>query len=90
MPYRVQFTPKATDQLRVLRTTDAVKIVDQSQRILSVNPTLESRARIKRLRRDVFPPYRLRVDEYRVFYNVEEEAGKVVVYGVVEKSRADD
>jgi mRNA-degrading endonuclease RelE of RelBE toxin-antitoxin system len=66
------------------------KIADQCRRILSVNPTLASRARIKRLRGGVFPPYRLRVDEYRVFYDVNEATQIVMIYGVVDKAQADE
>ncbi|MGH9767422.1 MAG: type II toxin-antitoxin system RelE family toxin [Blastocatellia bacterium] len=73
MPYSVQFTPEAARQLRALRAFERVKIADRCPRILSVNPTLTSKARVKRLRDDVFPPYRLRVDDYLVFYDVEEE-----------------
>jgi hypothetical protein len=61
MPYSVQFTPEAAHQLRALRASERVKIADQCLRVLSVNPTLMSKARIKRLRDDVFPPFRLRL-----------------------------
>lgn len=88
MSYSVQFTPEAARQLRALRASDWVKIADQCQRILSVNPTMTSKARIKRLRDDVFPPYRLRVDDYRVFYDVEEEKQTVMIYAVIDKSQA--
>jgi mRNA-degrading endonuclease RelE of RelBE toxin-antitoxin system len=88
MPYAVQFTPDAADQLRALRAADAAKIANQCQRILSVNPTLQSKARIKRLVGEVFPPYRLRVDDYRVFYDVDEAAQIVTIYAVVSKAQA--
>ncbi len=90
MPYSVQFTPEAARQLRVLRASERVKIADQCQRILSVNPTLTSKTRIKRLRDGVFPPYRLRVDDYRVFYDVEEDNQTVMVYAVVSKAQASE
>jgi mRNA-degrading endonuclease RelE of RelBE toxin-antitoxin system len=90
MPYSVQFTPEAIGLLRALRATDMAKVVDQCHRILSVNPTLESRARIKRLRHGVFPPYRLRIDEHRIFYDVEQGVRRVLVYGVVAKAEANE
>ncbi len=90
MPYSVQFTPEAARQLRVLRAFDRVKIADQCLRILSVNPTLTSKARIKRLRDDVFPPFRLRVDDYRVYYDIEEENRTVMIYAVVSKDEANE
>ena len=67
MPYDLKYTVVALDQLRALRAMDAARIADQSRRILTVNPTLESRARIKRLIRGVVPSYRMRVDDYHVF-----------------------
>lgn len=88
MAYRVEFVPEAAAQLRRLRATDAARIVDQSIRLLSVNPTLESKARIKRLKGGVFPPYRLRVHDYRVFYDVDVDQKTVTVYGVVPKAEA--
>jgi len=90
MPYTVEFTPEAIGQLRVLRATDMAKIVDQCHRILSVNPALESKARIKRLRAGVFPPYRLRVGGHLVFYEVEQATERVIVYGVVAKADANE
>ncbi|GAB4422421.1 MAG: hypothetical protein Fur0044_20350 [Anaerolineae bacterium] len=36
------------------------------------------------------PPYRLRVDEFRVFYDVEQEEQKVIIYGVAYKEHALD
>jgi mRNA-degrading endonuclease RelE of RelBE toxin-antitoxin system len=90
MPYSVQFTPEAARQLRALRASERVKIADRRLRILSVNPTLTSKARVKRLRDEVFPPFRLRVDEYRVFYDVEEEKQTVMIYAVVGKDEANE
>jgi mRNA-degrading endonuclease RelE of RelBE toxin-antitoxin system len=41
--------------------------------VLTVNPTLESKARVKRLREPAPAQYRLRVGEFRVFYDVAED-----------------
>ena len=89
MPYRIRFTAEALDHLRGLRATDAAKVVDQCRRFLTVNPTLESKARIKRLTAVVFPPYRMRVDDLRVFYSVEEQSKSVDILAVVHKPEAD-
>jgi mRNA-degrading endonuclease RelE of RelBE toxin-antitoxin system len=90
MPYKVEFSPEAARQLRVLRAADRARIFDQAQRILAVNPTMESRARVKRLVAVVSPAYRLRVDHYRVFYDVDEQARAVTVHGVVAKESAEE
>jgi len=90
MPFRVLFTPDAARQLRRLRAADRANIAGQCLRMLSVNPTLVSGSRVKRLRGDVFPPYRLRVDDSRVFYDVDDASLTVMVYGVVSKAQADE
>jgi mRNA-degrading endonuclease RelE of RelBE toxin-antitoxin system len=88
MAFRVLFTPLAAEQLRALRAVDRAVIADQCERMLSVNPTLESKARVKHLRGNVFPPYRLRVGQYRVFYAVDLDQETVMIYGVVSKEQA--
>jgi len=85
MAFRVLFTPLAAEQLRAV---DRAVIADQCERMLSVNPTLESKARVKRLRGNVFPPYRLRVGQYRIFYTVDLDQETVMIYGVVSKAQA--
>ena len=37
-----------------------------------------------------FPPYRLRVDDVRVYYDVHEDDQVVVVYGIVRKEKSAD
>ena len=90
MPYTVIFSAQASRELRRIRAADRAGIIDQCRRLLSTNPVLTSKARIKQLTGGVFPPYRLRVGDYRVFYHVEEEATLVRIYGVVNKERADE
>jgi mRNA-degrading endonuclease RelE of RelBE toxin-antitoxin system len=50
-------------------------------------PTKVSKSRIKRLRGLDRPQYRLRVDEVRVFYDVQEDT--VQVLAIVAKAQAD-
>jgi mRNA-degrading endonuclease RelE of RelBE toxin-antitoxin system len=90
MPYRLEFTHDAIRDLQRLRASDAARIAGECQRILSVNPTLTSQARVKHLRGGVFPPYRLRIGDYRVFYDVRENDQVVVVYGVTDKAHAQE
>src|SRR5713226_5315524 len=78
MPYRIRLSPQAITDLQGLRPFDRTAIMDQIGRVLSVNPTLESRARIKRLREPAPTQYRLRVADFRVFYDVEEDRVDVV------------
>ena len=88
MPYRIEFVDAAIVDLRALRTTDQVKVLDRIEDHLTHEPLLQSRSRIKRLRPGTFPPFRLRVDEFRVYYDVDPPQRRVVVYGVVPKTRS--
>jgi mRNA-degrading endonuclease RelE of RelBE toxin-antitoxin system len=56
--------------------------------VLAVNPTVTSKARIKRLRRPAPTKYRLSVGEFRVFYDVEDET--VLVIQVLSKLDSPD
>lgn len=90
MAYRVEFVSSAKEDLQRLRKTDQVKVLDQVERHLSHQPTLQSKSRIKALRPGTFPPYRLRIDEFRVYYDVDETLRVVAVYGVMWKERSEE
>ena len=64
--------PGAAAQIRRLRRVDAVAILDAIEAHLRHEPERVSRSRIKRLRGDQAATYRLRVGDYRVFYDVSE------------------
>ncbi len=68
--FRIILKPDARKDLDRLRKYDATMIADRIERHLRVEPTRESRARIRRLRGEQAADYRLRVDPYRVFYRV--------------------
>jgi len=61
-----------------LRVFDRSAILDQIEQILRVNPIIVSKSRIKRLREPAPTQYRLRVGEFRVFYDVEEQAVLII------------
>ena len=89
MPYRIEFADEAKLNLRALRKGHQVKVLDKIDRHLSYQPTMQSKSRIKSLRPGTFPPYRLRVDEFRVYYDVIEPQRQVVVYGIVPKTKSE-
>lgn len=76
--FEVVVQPTALRQLRRLRRIDAVAILDAVDRYLRHDPDRPSRSRIKRLRGQQDAAYRLRVGEYRVFYDIGEEVVTVV------------
>ena len=78
MPFEIRYSNESVEQLKNLKAFDRTAILDQIEQVLSVNPTVVSKARIKRLREPVPTQYRLRVGEFRVFYDVEETTVLVI------------
>ena len=89
IPYRIEFVRSAKNDLRLLRKTDQVKVLDRIERHLTYDPRRQSRSRIKRLRTKTIPPYRLRVGDFRIYYDVDEQNRVVIVYGVVPKEQSE-
>ena len=83
MHHEIIFAPEALDDLKRLRRVDATMILDAIELHLRYAPELVSKSRIKRLRELSSPQYRLRIGEWRVFYDVVE--GEVGVRGIVRK-----
>jgi mRNA-degrading endonuclease RelE of RelBE toxin-antitoxin system len=63
------------------------KILSVVRKVLAEQPTLERRSRVKRMRAEFYPPYRLRVGDFRVYYDVDERRSEVLVLHVWEKGR---
>jgi len=78
MPYEIRYSNEAVERLKKLKAFDRTAILDQIEEILSVNPTVVSKSRVKRLREPAPTQFRLRVGEFRVFYDVEQEVVLVI------------
>lgn len=87
MRYQIILVPEAVEDLRDLDARHRATVTETIERHLRYEPEKVSRSRIKRLRSLRKPQYRLRVDEYRVFYDVSEES--VEVLAVVYKPTAE-
>ncbi|OYV88637.1 MAG: hypothetical protein B7Z73_08155 [Planctomycetia bacterium 21-64-5] len=70
MPYEILYSDEAVKKLKGLRAFDRTAILDQIEQVLDTNPMQESKARVKMLRQPAPTQYRLRVGEFRVFYDV--------------------
>lgn len=86
MPYAIVLAPDAAEDFRRLKPHIQSKVRDAIRQHLQHAPTAVSKSRIKRLRGQSKPQYRLRVDEVRVFYDVRETM--VEVLGIVLKADA--
>src|SRR4051812_13479736 len=86
MAFSVEIVEGAERDLERIRSFERSEIIKTILNLLTVNPTLESKSRIKRLRPPAPAQYRLRVGEFRVLYDVEDNT--VVVLRVVTKTEA--
>ncbi len=81
--FRIVVRPRAAAQIRRLRRIDAVAVLDAIEVHLRHEPDRVRRSRIKRLRGRQSTAYRLRVGDYRVFYDIAE--AEVVIIAVLHK-----
>jgi len=86
MRYEIILAPSAVRELAALPAHVRGVVRDAIERRLRHEPAKVTKSRIKRLRGLDRPQYRLRVDEVRVFYDVEETA--VHVLAIVSKAQA--
>jgi mRNA-degrading endonuclease RelE of RelBE toxin-antitoxin system len=87
MAFEIDITDVATEELKAIRTFDRRRIVDGIKQQLSDQPTIASRNR--KCLKDTIPSFEhrqplweLRVGDYRVFYDVDEENQNVTVRAV--------
>ncbi len=82
--YRIELTSEALEDLAPLRKFDLRRVVDEIEVQLRDEPTSETRKR-KRLRPNQLAEWELRVEGFRVFYDVFLEASVVKVLAVGSK-----
>lgn len=87
--YNIQYAPEAVEDVRKLRPFDRQKILDAIERHLRLNPTQVSRTRIKRTVQPFWSQYRLRVDDFRVYYDVDEQQRAVNILRILEKGTSE-
>ena len=83
MAYEIIFAPEAIEDLQRLRAVDRSVITTAIETHLPHTPRKESKTRIKHLRGLRQPEYRLRVDDFCVFYDFAEP--QVHILAVVAK-----
>jgi mRNA interferase RelE/StbE len=87
MSYQILITADAEQDLDSLQASDRKTVLEAIETHLTHQPTQVSRSRIKQLVQPAISEYRLRVGDYRVYYDVNEEAQHVVVLQIHEKGR---
>ena len=86
MRHAIVLAPEAVDDFHRLSARHKASVRDGMEHHLRHQPTKTSRSRIKRLRGVLKPQYRLRLDDLRVFYDVEDRV--VSVLAIVPKQQA--
>ena len=87
--YRIEYSPDAEDHLRTLTARQQRIVLDGVDRLLSHQPTVETRNR-KPMRPNPLAPWELRIGNMRVYYDTEEDPERVVLVravGVKERNR---
>src|SRR3972149_3344310 len=84
----IDLTPEAAEDLATLRKFDQVSVVDAIENQLSHEPDTETRNR-KRLRPTKLAEWVLRVDEFRVCYDIHADGDVVKVVAIGNKEGND-
>lgn len=85
MAFDIEITAEAEHDLADIKPFYRAKILDSIEEHLQFTPMQASRTRIKRLRLLESPAYRLRIDNYRIHYDVDEDAQSVTVLRILSK-----
>lgn len=86
MRYEIFLAPEAVNDLKSLSARNRSIIRDAIEKHLRYEPDKISRSRTKRLQGIAKPQYRLRVGEFRVFFDVAERS--VEVLAIIPKTSA--
>lgn len=82
--YEIEYRPQAIEDLKYFKKHEQRKILDEISVQLRYEPTVETRNR-KRTRPNSIAAWELRIAEFRVFYNVEEQVQIVEIQRIGEK-----
>jgi len=90
--FAISFGPEAMLELQSLRKTDQRRVVDEIEKQLGSEPTKATRRRkqlvgISPPWEQVRPVWQLRVGEFRIFYDVDDEQRAVIVRAIRRKGR---
>jgi mRNA-degrading endonuclease RelE of RelBE toxin-antitoxin system len=85
-PYSIRYAAEALGDIRTLRAYDQKRVLDGIADHLSHEPRRISRSRIKEMIRPFWSQYRLRIDEFRAYYDVDDGQHTVYVLRVLKKT----
>ena len=85
MSYEIRYAPRATADVKALRGFDRTLVRSAIEVHLVQAPTQISKSRIKRMAEPVWCQFRLRVGDFRVYYDVDEDERVVTVLRILRK-----
>ncbi len=85
MPFQIQYAEEAAEDLQALRAFDQKKILEAIETHLRHEPEKTSRSRIKLMSQPFWSQYRLRVESFRVYYDVDRGMQLVHILRIQEK-----
>ena len=85
-PYEIRYADDAVADVRALRRSDQRRIMQGIERHLTDQPKQISKSRIKRMRKPFWSQFRLRLEDFRVYYDVDDERNEVSVLRVCAKT----
>ena len=83
--YEIDYAEEAIADIEAMRAFARTKVLDVVEEHLTYQPTTVSKSRIKAMLQPFWSQYRLRADEFRVYYDVDEESRMVHVLRVLMK-----
>ena len=89
MAYRIDYSPTTDEHLRVLTARQHAMVFDGVDEQLEHEPGVETRNR-KPMRPNPLAPWELRIEELRVYYEIEElpeQVVTIVAVGVKDRNR---
>ena len=86
MKYEVRYSDRALERIKTLRAYDKAAIFERIAQLLTNAPTRASKTAIKLLKQPAPTQYRLRVNDFRIFYDV--EGHEVMVMEVLSKEES--
>ena len=87
--FDIRYSQVAVDDLKPLRPFDQTKILEAIETHLAHEPTKVSRSRIKLMAQPFWCQYRLRVEQYRVYYDVGEQNKVIDVLRILHKGQGE-
>ncbi len=88
MRFDIIYSFKARKNIRRLKANTRAIVRDAIEEHLRYEPRKLSKSRIKQMREIASPQYRLRVEDVRVYYDI--ESSTVIIHAILLKSESQD